>query len=40
MIVSTANRVFDENGNLVDEQVRERLKRFMAGFEEFIGKSR
>jgi NAD(P)H-dependent FMN reductase len=40
LIVSTANRVFDEDGNLVDEQIRERLKRFMAGFEEFIGKSR
>jgi chromate reductase, NAD(P)H dehydrogenase (quinone) len=37
MLVSDASRVFDDAGNLVDEQVRSRLKTFMAGFEQFVG---
>jgi chromate reductase len=36
MAVSGATRVFDESGRLVDEQVREQLQRFMAGFAAFI----
>jgi len=34
--VSGANRVFDEAGQLVDEQVRAQLRTFMSGFAEFI----
>jgi NAD(P)H-dependent FMN reductase len=37
LLVSGAGRVFDEDGRLTDEQIRERLKIFMAGFETFIG---
>ena len=36
LIVSNAAKVFDENGALVDEQVRTNLKTFMTGFEAFI----
>jgi chromate reductase len=36
--VSGANRVFDEAGRLVDEQIRSQLRIFMAGFAEFIGR--
>lgn len=38
LLVSGANRVFDDNGNLVDEQIRGRLRSFVAGFEEFISR--
>jgi chromate reductase len=38
LLVSGAGRVFDDSGNLVDEQIRTRLKTFMEGFEGFIGK--
>jgi NAD(P)H-dependent FMN reductase len=37
LLVSGAGRLFDGSGNLVDEQLREQLRNFMAGFEEFIG---
>jgi chromate reductase len=40
LIVSGASRVFDDKGGLIDDQIRERLQKFMAGFEEFIGKGR
>ena len=40
LLVSGASRVFDEGGHMVDEQIRERLKSFMAGFEAFIGSAR
>ena len=36
MYVSGANGVFDANGQLVDDQIRDQLKRFMAGFEAFV----
>jgi len=38
LLVSGAHRVFDESGQLVDEQVRSQLRAFMGGFAEFIGK--
>lgn len=36
LYVPKAGEVFDEKGNLVDEQVRERLKRFLEGFVAFV----
>jgi NAD(P)H-dependent FMN reductase len=36
--VSGAKRVFDENGQLVDEDVRSQLRTYMEGFVGFIGK--
>ena len=36
VIVSGANRVFDESGQLLDDQVRSQLGSFMAGFAGFI----
>jgi chromate reductase, NAD(P)H dehydrogenase (quinone) len=38
--VSRAEDVFDANGNLVDERVRAQLKKFLAGFCEFVAASR
>ena len=38
LLVSGAGQVFDNNGRLVDEKIREQLTKFMAGYEEFIGK--
>jgi chromate reductase len=38
LYVSNASKVFDENGNLNDEKIREQLKTFMTGFEAFIAK--
>lgn len=38
LYVSNAAKVFDENGNLVDEKIREQLRTFMRGFESFIEK--
>lgn len=35
LMVSAAGRVFDENGALTDDAVRQRLDHFIAGFEEF-----
>ena len=34
--VSRATDVFDANGELVDERIREQLKKFLAGFCEFV----
>jgi NAD(P)H-dependent FMN reductase len=38
--VSRASEVFDGNGALVEERVREQLKKFLAGFCEFVVASR
>jgi len=38
--VSRASEVFDGNGTLVDERIREQLKKFLAGFSEFVAASR
>jgi NAD(P)H-dependent FMN reductase len=38
--VSRARDVFDASGALVDERVREQLKKFLAGFSEFVAASR
>ena len=35
--VSSASKVFDEAGAIVDEKVRERAREFIAGFAEFAG---
>lgn len=37
MLVSGAGKVFDENGEMIDEAVRERLAAFMAGFVDYTG---
>ena len=34
--LTCARCVFDETGNLVDEQLRERLRTFLRGFVEFV----
>lgn len=36
LYVPKAGEAFDERGNLIDEQVRERLKRFLEGFVTFV----
>jgi chromate reductase, NAD(P)H dehydrogenase (quinone) len=36
--VSNARAVFDEEGNITDEKIREQLRIFIAGFENFVGK--
>ena len=38
--VSGANKVFDDKGQLLDESVREKVKRFMADFGQFVKKER
>jgi chromate reductase len=38
--VSRAGDVFDKSGNLVDERIREQLTKYLAGFCEFVAKSR
>jgi NAD(P)H-dependent FMN reductase len=38
--VSRAGDVFDDNGTLVDERVREQLKKYLAGFCEFVAAPR
>ena len=38
--VSGADKVFDANGNLVDKRVQQQVQSFMAGFIEFIERSR
>ena len=40
MLVSGANKVFDGEGRLTDEKLRERIAAFIAGFAEFASKSR
>jgi NAD(P)H-dependent FMN reductase len=39
LLVSGANKVFDEAGRLTDEKLRERIRAFIAGFAEFASKS-
>ena len=36
VLVSHANNVFDANGRLIDEKVKEQLKKFVEGFVAFI----
>jgi NAD(P)H-dependent FMN reductase len=36
LMVSAAGQVFDAEGNLTDDKVRERLKGFLAGFVDHI----
>jgi chromate reductase len=36
--VSRAGDVFDKDGKLVDERVRDQLRKFLAGFAEFVGR--
>lgn len=38
LLVSHAGKVFDANGELIDEAIRQQLRTFMQGFVEFIGK--
>jgi hypothetical protein len=38
--VSRAGDVFDKSGNLVDERIREQLKKYLAGFCEFVAATR
>ncbi|MGH7338335.1 MAG: NADPH-dependent FMN reductase, partial [Myxococcota bacterium] len=40
VLVSGANKVFDDEGRLIDDKLRERLGAFIAGFAEFASKSR
>jgi chromate reductase len=40
LYVAGAGKVFDEQGNLIDDQVRNQVQAFMAGFTEFIARSR
>jgi NAD(P)H-dependent FMN reductase len=35
--VSRADKVFDANGELVDDKIREQLRDFLRGFSEFVG---
>jgi chromate reductase len=37
LMVSRAGNVFDDQGNMTDDQMRERLKGFLAGFSTFAG---
>lgn len=37
LMVSRAGSVFDEEGNLTDDSLRERLEGYMAGFAAFVG---
>ncbi len=37
LMVSSANKAFDEDGRLIDEGVRKNVREFMKGFAEFIG---
>jgi NAD(P)H-dependent FMN reductase len=38
--VSRADGLFDGEGNLVDERVREQIKKYLAGFCEFVAAAR
>jgi NAD(P)H-dependent FMN reductase len=40
LLVGGASKVFDAAGNLVDDEVREQLKKFMAGFAQCFEKAR
>ena len=37
LMLSRANQVFDEHGEIKDEAAREQLRKFVAGFAEFAG---
>jgi NAD(P)H-dependent FMN reductase len=37
LYVSAAGKVFDEHGTLVDAAIRERLRKYLQGFAQFIG---
>lgn len=37
LMVARAGNVFDDQGNMTDDQMRERLKRFLVGFSNFAG---
>ncbi len=39
LMVSKAGQVFDDNGNLQDEDVRKRLAIFLQGFSRFVGET-
>jgi chromate reductase, NAD(P)H dehydrogenase (quinone) len=39
LYVARASHLFDEEGELVDEGIRERLRAFMDGFSSFVGES-
>jgi len=39
LMVGGASKVFDASGNLVDDEVREQLKKFMTGFGEFVARA-
>jgi NAD(P)H-dependent FMN reductase len=36
LYVGNADKIFDEAGGLIDENIRKRLKAYMAGFTEFV----
>ncbi len=38
LYVGAAQKLFDGEGNLVDDKMRERLRDYMSGFAEFVGK--
>ena len=38
--VGSASQVFDQNGTLVDERVREQLRKYLAGFAQFVATAR
>jgi NAD(P)H-dependent FMN reductase len=40
LAIATASVVFDDAGHLIDDKVRERLAAFMAGFAEFVARSK
>lgn len=40
MMVSNAAKVFDQNGRLIDEAIRERLRRFVVGFAAHLAERR
>lgn len=40
LYVPKAGEAFDEHGNLVDEQVQDRLRRFLQGFADFVNETR
>ena len=38
LYVANAGSLFDKDGKLVDERVRDQLRKFLAGFAEFVGR--
>ena len=37
ILISQANKIFDENMNLMDEVIKENLKKYLSAFEKWIG---